>query len=112
MSGLTFLMLLFPGGPLDALWRLNPRAQEGLSSLGSPALLLMSATSLACITAAVGLWRCARWGMWTALAILAVNLIGDTGNAVVTGDKRALIGLPIGGLMIWYLLSERQRFAR
>jgi hypothetical protein len=104
-------MLLFPGSPLDVLWRLNPRAHEGLSSLGWPALLLMGVTSLACVTAALGLWRCTCWGLWAALAILSINLIGDLSNALITGDKRALIGLPIGGLMIWYLLSQRRLFA-
>lgn len=111
MSGLTLVMLLFPGSPLDEVWRLNPRAHEGLNSLGWPALLLMAVTSFACLTAAVGLWRCTRWGLWTACAILTVNLIGDFSNALITGEKRALIGLPIGGLMIWYLLSHRRRFA-
>lgn len=97
MSGLTFLMLLFPGSPMDVMWRLNPRAHEGLSSLGWPVLLPMAVTSLACITALLGLWRCARWGLWTGLAILVINLMGDTVNALITRDKRALIGLPIGG---------------
>jgi len=31
---------------------------------------------------------------------------------LVTGDKRALLGLPIGGLMIWYLIEKRRLFAR
>jgi len=110
MSGLTLLMLLFPGSPLDALWRVNPRAHQGLAVLGLRALLLMGATSLACAAAALGLWRCTRWGLWTALVILVINLSGDTGNAFLTGDKRSLIGLPIGGLMIWYLISRRQSF--
>ena len=110
MSGLTFLLLLFPRSALDLSWRLNPRAHEALSSLGWPALLLMGATCLACATAAVGLWRCTRWGLWTALAILIVNLLGDAGNALFTADKRALIGLPIGGMMIWYLVWRRRFF--
>jgi hypothetical protein len=112
MSGLTFLMLLLSGSALDVLWRLNPRAHEGLSVMGWPALLLMGTVSLACITAAIGLWRCTRWGLWTALAILALNLLGDSANVLFTGDKRALIGLPIGGVMIWYLIENRRRFAR
>ena len=112
MSGLTFLMLLFTGSSLDILWRLNPRAHQGLSAMGWPALLLMAAVSLACITAAIGLWRCTPWGLWTALAILIVNLFGDGANVLVTGDKRALLGLPIGGLMIWYLIEKRRLFAR
>ena len=36
----------------------------------------------------------------------------DTKAALITGDRRALIGLPIGGLMIWYLVRQRRRFAK
>jgi hypothetical protein len=112
MSGLAFVLLMFPGIPFDFAWRLNPGAHIALSALGWRALLLMSATSLACATAALGLWRCRRWGLWTAVAILVINLMGDTGNSLLLGDKRALIGLPIGGLLVWYLLSQRGRFVR
>ena len=112
MSGLTFFLLCFPGSRLDISWRLNPRAHESLSSLEWPALLLMSATSLACATAAVGLWRCARWGLWIALAILLLNLLGDSANAIFTGDLRPLIGLPIGGSMLFYLIWRRKLFSR
>ena len=35
-----------------------------------------------------------------------MNLVGDTFNAVFRGDLRTLIGLPIGGLMIWYLMKH------
>ena len=40
----------------------------------------------------------------TAIAILGINILGDTVNAVVAHDWRTLIGLPIGGAMIIYLL--------
>jgi uncharacterized membrane protein (DUF2068 family) len=110
MSGLTVFLLLFPGTVLDSVWRLNPRAHEGFATMGSWTVLLMAVVCLGCVVAAVGLWRCTRWGLWTALTILSVNLAGDTTNAIVTGDKRTLIGLPIGGLMIWYLLRKRRLF--
>jgi hypothetical protein len=35
-SGVSFLMLLFPGTPLDVLWQLNPRAHESLPAMESP----------------------------------------------------------------------------
>jgi hypothetical protein len=110
MSGLAFVLLMFRGVRFDVAWRLNPHAHETLSALGWRAPLLMGATSLACATATLGLWRCARWGLWIAIVILAINLIGDAGNAFFTGDLRALIGLPVAGLMIWYLVSRRQLF--
>ena len=110
MSGLAAVMLLFPGGVLDPIWWLNPHAHKGFATLGSWAVLLMAAVCLACATAALGLWRCTRWGFWAALAILSINLVGDTTNALIAGDWRTLIGLPIGGFMVAYLVRQRRVF--
>src|SRR3954451_1028184 len=96
MSGLTAVMLSFPGSVIEPLWRLNPRAREGFVGMGGWAVVLMLVVCVACATAAVGLWRCSRVGYWTALVVLAINLVGDTANAVVGHDWRTLIGLPIG----------------
>ena len=110
MSGLAAVMLLFPGSALEPLWRLNPRAHDGFAGMGSWAVLLMAAVSVACATAALGLQRCKRWGYWTALAILSINLAGDVTGAVVAHDWRTLIGLPIGGAIVVYLLRKRSSF--
>jgi hypothetical protein len=56
--------------------------------------------------ASSGLWRLRRWGLWTAISILSINLLGDTLNAFLLRDWRTLIGLPIAGLMIVYLLRN------
>ncbi|HEY2293970.1 MAG TPA: hypothetical protein VGM86_24985 [Thermoanaerobaculia bacterium] len=106
MSGLTCVLLLFPGSALEAVWRLNPQAREGLRRMGPWAIILMAAVCAACALAARGLWMRAPWGRWLALGILTVNLIGDLGSAVVRGDPRTLIGLPIGGALIVYLLRR------
>ena len=111
MSGLTAVMLLFPGSWLEPLWRLNPRARDGFAALGPWAVLLMAVVCIACATAALGLRGCKRWGYWAALTILSINLIGDTANAVIAHDWRTLIGLPIGGAMIAYLLTKRGAFS-
>jgi len=84
-SALTILILLIPGTPMDVLWRLNPHAREGLVPLGRVATVLMVAVCLACVGAALGLWRLRRWGYWTAMAILGINLLGDATNALVLG---------------------------
>jgi hypothetical protein len=112
MSGLAATMLLFPGSALDELWRVNPHAREGFTAMGAWAVLLMSVVCLACATAAIGLWRCARSGYFTALTILGINLTGDSLNAVMLHDWRTLIGLPVGGLMIWFLVKNRSVFRR
>jgi hypothetical protein len=111
MSGLAALMLLFPRSALASLWRLNPAAGVQLGGLGAWGMLLMLTVSAACAIAATGLWRLKTWGYWTALAILIANLLGDTANAALFHDWRTLIGLPIGGAMVFYLARQRTRFA-
>ena len=110
MSGMAGLMLLFPGSVLEPVWRLNPRAHEGFAAIGIWSILLMTAVCLACATAAIGLLTCRRWGYRTALAILSFNLTGDTISAIIAHDWRTLIGLPIGGTMLLYLISKRSIF--
>jgi hypothetical protein len=109
MSALTAYLLGFPGSRLDAIWKVNPVAREELLKLGSWAIVLMATICLACAFAAVGLWRRTRWGHRLACGILVVNLVGDLANAIIRHDVRTLIGLPIGGAMIAYLLSRRVR---
>jgi hypothetical protein len=106
MSGLAYILLLFPGSAFDSVWRLNPQAQEGFRRMGPWAVVLMATVCAACALAARGLWILAPWGRRLALGILTVNLIGDLGNALLRGDLRTLIGLPIGGALIAYLLRR------
>lgn len=109
MSGLTCVLLLFPGSGLEPLWLLNPQAHESFLRMGSWAVVLMVAVCVTCALSARGLWLRALWGHRLALGVLTVNLIGDTANAFLRGDLRTLIGLPIGGALIGYLLSARVR---
>ena len=109
MASLAFVGLLLPGGPLEPLWRLNPTAHAGLSSMGGWGVGLMLVTAVACGIAAFGLWSRARWGRQVAIILIAVNLVSDLLNALVRGDWRTLIGLPIGGAVIWYLSRPRTR---
>jgi hypothetical protein len=104
-------MLLFPVSPLEPLWRLNPKAREGFAGMGWWALLLMFLVCLGCAVAALGLWRRNRWGYWMALVILSVNLLADTINAL-TVDIRTVIGIPIAGVLIAYLIAKRRVFGR
>lgn len=109
MCALTIVLLLFPGSALDSLWRMNPEAQRAFQSLGKMSILLMLMVGGACAAAAFGLWRGRRWGRALALTILSFNILGDLANALFRHDYRALIGLPIGGAMIVYLLRDRSK---
>ena len=104
MCALTIGLLLFPGGALDSLWRVNPDARLMFQSLGSWSFVLMLTVGTACLVTAVGLWRSAFWATPLAIGILSVNVVGDVVNAVVRHDYRALIGLPVGGAMIFLLV--------
>ena len=107
MCTLTMVLLLFPGTPLDVLWRVNPDARQGFDSLGRVAFPLMMVVGTACAFAATGLWRRTRWGVRLAIVILFLNLAGDLFNALMRHDYRGLIGLPIAGAMIVYLIRSR-----
>jgi hypothetical protein len=105
---LTMLALAFPGGFLDPIWRLRPDARIEFQKLGNWSVVLIASVGLACGLAALGLARQTEWGRRLAISILTVNLIGDSLNAFLLHDLRTLIGLPIGGLMIWYLVRKRR----
>jgi hypothetical protein len=109
-SGTAAAMLVMPATSIDVLWRLNPHAHEGFIAMGHWSVLLMSTVCLACASAACGLWRCRLLGYWMAISILSVNLLGDAINAFLLRDWRTLIGLPIAGLMIAYLIRRRPVF--
>ena len=101
--------LLRPNSFLQSMWRLNPRAQENLSSLGLWAVLLMATVSVFCAAAAIGLWRGSGWGYWVAIGLIATNLIGDITNVLLGTEPRAIIGIPIAGAILLYLLSKKVR---
>jgi hypothetical protein len=103
MCALTIVLLLFPGGPLDSLWQINPEPHAAFQRMGGLSILLMSAVGGACALAAIGLAGNARWGRSLGILILVVNLIGDLTNAFVRNDFRTLIGVPIAGAIIFYL---------
>ena len=109
MCVLTILGLLFPGSVLEPMWRLNPDAHAAFRSLGRWSIVLMLIVGTACASAAIGLAGRKRWGWQVAIAVLAVNLLGDTINAIARHDFRTLIGIPIGGALILYLMSKRVR---
>jgi hypothetical protein len=102
------LVLAFPGGFLEPIWQLKPEARVEFQRIGSASITLMAVVGAACALAAVGLARNAEWGRRLAIGVLAANLIGDSLNALLRHDAKTLIGLPIGGLMILYLVKKKR----
>ena len=108
----TMLALAFPGGFLAPIWRLKPDARVEFQKIGSVSVALIAVVGAACGLAAAGLARSAEWGRRLAIGVLTVNLVGDSLNALLRHDPRTLVGLPIVGLMILYLLKGRRSAER
>lgn len=111
IAALSAIALLTPGGTLEPMWRLNPQAHRGFLAMGpwaAPMLLIVAAS---CLLSAIGLWRRVRWGRWLAITLLSMNLVGTIADILISGDLYSLIGMPVVGVLIWYLLSARIRGA-
>jgi len=106
-SGFSMISLLNPGGPLEPMWRLNPRAHEAFLRMGIWAPLLLGAVCLACAASAYGFFRGRRWGYRLGVTLLLVNLAGDLINTALGIEPRALVGVPVVALILWYLSSRR-----
>jgi hypothetical protein len=109
MSLIACIALLLPGAAFEPMWQLNLQAHETFVHMGTWAVVLMGAVSAGCALSAGGLLARSSWGYRLAIAVLGVNLLGDTANAILRDDPRTLIGLPIGGLLIAYLLRPQIR---
>jgi hypothetical protein len=104
----TLLSLAFPGSFLEVIWQLKPEARVQFGEIGrGMSIALMATVGVACGLAAVGLAQKAEWGRRLAIGILIVNLVGDSVNAWLRQDNKTLIGIPVGGLMIWYLARRK-----
>jgi len=112
-SGLAAVTLAWPDSPLDAVWAVNPEGHAGLRALGWLAIIGMAVLSVTMITTASGLLALRRWAWWLALIVLVGNAMSDLITAVVTGNPRTLIGVPLAGLVVWWLTTRdvRQRFS-
>jgi hypothetical protein len=108
-SLISLISLSFPASFLEMVWRINPHAREGLARLGGWAVALMSAVFVACLLAAIGLWRRLRWGYWLAIAMLSINLIGSIINVATGTEARAIVGIPIVLVLLIYLLRNKTR---
>lgn len=102
------ISLLQPNSFLDSMWELNLRAHRNLSSLGQWAVVMLFIVSALCAAAALGLWRGSKWGYWLAVGLMATNLLGDVTNVMLGTEPRAIVGVPIAGAVLAYLLLSKR----
>ena len=75
--------------------------------MGLWAPLLLGTVCLACAASSYGFFKGRRWGYRLGITLLLVNLTGDLINAAMGIEPRAVIGLPIVALLLWYLSSRK-----
>ena len=109
ISALSLVALAFPGGFLEPIWRVNPRAREQFAQMGAWAMLLMAVVSVLCALTAHGLWRGSRLGFVLGVTMLVVSLLGDLANALLGLEPRAWVGVPIAALLLVVLATGRSR---
>jgi hypothetical protein len=109
ISAASAVSLRWPGGPLEPMWRINPRAREEFAALGIWSPILLGVLSIVCLIAAVGLWRRTRTGYRLIVAGLILNLIGDVSNIIVRRQLATAFGIPVVAAILAYLMTRNVR---
>jgi hypothetical protein len=86
MGAVLGTSLLFPGTFLDRLWELNKPAYAAFQVLGKASGVLLVVVGAATAAAAAGLLQGSRWGWQLAIAIFAMNGLGDAVSLFLTRD--------------------------
>src|SRR5581483_104243 len=113
VSAASAVSLFWPGGPLEPMWRINPRARQDFAALGMWSPILLGLLSLVCLAAAIALWRRTRAGYRLVLAGLSVNLVGDLLNVIVRRQFAAGAAVVVVAAILGYLMTRpvREYFA-
>ncbi len=103
------LALLFPGSEMEAIWRLYPARRAPLMQyrdwLG-PGFLTLGFT-MACASAGCFRWRI--WGWRLAVAVFALNGIGDAVQLLMGRIIEGGVGVLAAGLFLFYLARTNVR---
>jgi hypothetical protein len=108
-SGLAAFTLSWPGTPLDHIWVVNPQGHAGMAALGWLAVVGMAVLCTIMSATAIGLFSRHRWAWWSAAVVLTVNGLGDAAAVFIRRDPRSAIGVPIAGLILWWMTRPQVR---
>jgi hypothetical protein len=103
--------LICKGTPLDQMWRLNPPAYQQLAPIGKfmgTAFLILSALLA---LAALGWFKRRLWGWWLAVAVIAIQILGDSANLLRGHFLEGAAGVVIAGTLLFYLLRPQTHAA-
>jgi len=109
MALLAATTLLFAGTPLDRVWSLNPRAYRELAPFGKMAGVGFALLAATLALAAVGWFHRRSWGWRLAVALIAVQVLGNLFNLFRGRLVEGAAGVTIAGALLGYLLSKSIR---
>lgn len=112
ISFLTGSSLLFPEVAWHRLWEWNRPAYAFLSQedVGTSAGVLLLALGMVTAIAGWGLLRGRRWAWWIAVAVFAINGLGDVLTMIVRRDVvRGGSGVLIASLFLFLLMRSGTR---
>jgi len=104
MASIAGTTLTWPGTFLDRLWVLNPTAHKQLATFAKPAgtLFLLLAAVLA--MAGTGWFKHRLWGWRLAVAVIAIQVLGDLINFFKGDYLRGGVGFSVATGLLFYLL--------
>ena len=107
MCGVAGIMIHF-SGKLHPIWSLVP----AIATQGIEAVSWLAFVCIACVVAALGLWRCSYWGYLTACLLLMLAFAAHFLRALVTNHwwRLPIVGT-VGVLVLLYLRSRARLFA-
>jgi hypothetical protein len=109
MASLAGATLLWRGTAFDRMWTLNPRAYKELAPLGKVVGIPFLMLGVLLAVASLGWFKRRVWGWRLAVAIIAIQVLGDLVNAFRGDVVRGGIGFVIAGALLVYLLRPEVR---
>jgi hypothetical protein len=106
MAALAGTTLIWRGRILDCVWKLNPTGYRQLATLGRGVGIAFLLLSGLMAVAGIGWFRRRHWGWRLAVAIIAVQVLGDLVNFLRGDFIPGGIGIVIAGALLWFLFLE------
>ena len=111
MAAFAGTTLLWRGTIADRVWQLNPTAYEQLAPLGTIVGVPFLVLSAALLAAGIGWFGRRLWAWRLAVAIIAIQVIGDLFNALRGELLKGATGVVIASALLFYLLRPAVRAA-
>jgi hypothetical protein len=102
--------LLFPNTLLDRLWKLNRAGETAFRAFGKWGEILLLALGAATSSAAVGLLQRRAWAWCFAVALFAIDGVGNLVSLLIAGDWwRSASGALISSAFLFFLTRDPVR---